>query len=217
MERLIINHFTLTKMKELFEKAERAKSLSELNVIIASDDNISNFVGEFENKYPRFDLQIESEEVRQLIETLFLNDDHTINLEREAGFTPFEKLLLAVLWKNGQIFRVRPIVKGILGHENSGSDFGIIFHQFGKSLANPNEPIIDQHVLRAFSEYGDLSKISGRKKVPRKSVFKETDRDLINAYCNWFKGILEHIPEEERNEFKYRLDKLLFAIGKKLE
>lgn len=205
-------------MKELFEKAASARSLHELDDIIGENENILKAVEEFENKYPRFDLSISPAELQQLIdEKTLIEKEHAINLNREGGFSTFEKLLLAVLWKNGQLSRVRPIVKGILGEKNSGSDFGIIFHQFGKSLADPNEPIVDQHVLRAFCEYGDLSKVAGRKKVPRKAVFKEADRSLVDAYCSWFKEVLKKVPEAEKKDFKYRFDKLLFAIGKRLE
>ncbi|MET0392373.1 MAG: hypothetical protein ABW019_04495 [Chitinophagaceae bacterium] len=198
-------------MRELFEKAEKATSLSELNGIIASDSTISKTIKEFEHKYPRFDLQIKPQQVQQLKENRFLNEDHTINLEREAEFTPFEKFLLAVLWKNGQIFRVQPIVDGIVGIKKSESEFGIIFNQFGRHLADPTEPIVDQHVLRAFCE------ATGRKKVPRKTVFKTSDQKMIDEYRNWFKIILQRITEQEKEEFRYKLDKLLFTIGKQLE
>lgn len=204
-------------MRELFEKASKAKSLQELDMIINQESGISSIISEFEDKYPDFDLTVQNEEVDRLIAQGIINADHTINLSGEYKFSTFEKLLLAVLWKNGHITRIQPILDGITGVRKSESSFGVIFRQFGRSLTDPDEPIVDQHVLRAFCTFGDISEVKGRKEVPRKTAFKDSDQELINAYREWFKNILQEVPTQEKVTFKYRLDKLLFAVGKRLE
>jgi hypothetical protein len=203
--------------KELFEKASKAKTTQELDTIIEEESGISTIINEFEDKYPPIDLTVQNDAVSLLITEGIINSDHTINLAGENRFSTFEKLLLAVLWKNGHIMRIQPILDGITGIRKSNSDFGVIFRQFGRSLVDPEEPIVDQHVLRAFSAYGDLSEVKGRRKVPRKVAFKESDQELINAYRAWFKSVLHEVPTEQKTKFKYRLDKLLFALGKGLE
>jgi hypothetical protein len=63
---------------------------------------------------------------------------------------PLTKLLYAVLWKNGDLAKVKHVVKGILDKRDE-SDNSIIFYQFGRHLSEKkSEPIVDQHVLRAF-------------------------------------------------------------------
>src|SRR5690606_21905058 len=155
---------------------------------------ISAQITEFEEKYPDFQLTIQRDEIDGLIADGILTSDHTINTEAVHKFSPFEKLLLSVLWKNGHSKRVQPILDGMIGERKSQSDFGVIFRQFGRSLVNAEEPIVDQHVLRAFCTFGDTSVVKGRRLVPRKAAFKESDQDLIDAYREWFKSILKEIP-----------------------
>jgi hypothetical protein len=63
-----------------------------------------------------------------------------------------EKLLYALAWKNGDLRKVKHIVAGILSSEDDAANKAIVFNQFGIYLSGKrNEPIIDQHVLRAFA------------------------------------------------------------------
>jgi hypothetical protein len=52
-------------------------------------------------------------------------------------------------WKNNDLKKLKHIIEGIKD-ENEYKKTGIVFYQFGKHLRNIGEPIIDQHVLRAF-------------------------------------------------------------------
>ena len=77
-------------------------------------------------------------------------------------FTIKYKLLYSIIWKNGDLLKVKHIIQGILESEienvdNNDKEFvekqdSLVFYQFGKYLTKKNnEPIIDQHVVRAFA------------------------------------------------------------------
>lgn len=204
-------------MKELFDRVAETKSVDGLKSLLKQYNNIEKTVLNFEKKYPRFTLTVRPEDVDDLKKSHEVIDaNHIINLNSTYGFTTLEKLLLAILWKNGHINRVQPVLDGIVGEQKSTTEYGVILRQFGKSLADPTEPIIDQHVLRAYCEYGDLSDVKGRKKVPLGTAMKESDQELIDSYRKWLKKILASVPDVDRTEFLYRIDKILFAIGKEL-
>jgi hypothetical protein len=203
-------------MKNIFTLAVATRSLSELKKVAESNSDLSIALREFEEKYPPIDLSMNQKEVDDLFQSVD-RISHQINLRRPTPFTSFEKLLMAVLWKNGHIHRVQPIIDGIVDAKQSDSGFGVIFRQFGKSLIDPEEPIVDQHTLRAFCKFGDLSDVASRKLIPRKSAFRNSDQPLIDSYRKWFKSVISKVPQGESNDFKYLLDKVLFAVGKNLD
>lgn len=199
-------------MKELFEKISNAKSVTELDLLINNNSQVRAIVEDFENKYPRLGFKIFPTEVAELKTAGIITDDHKILLN-QRNFTTLEKLLIAVLWKNGHITRVQSVLDGVAGTKTSDTKYGVIFRQFGRSLANDTEPIVDQHVLRAFCTYGDVSTLKGRKRIPRGAAMKVSDQELIDAYRAWAKKIVQSVSSEEAHEFMYKLDKALFAIG----
>jgi hypothetical protein len=62
-----------------------------------------------------------------------------------------------------------------------------------------------------------LTKVQGRKKVGRKTAFKESDQGIIDAYREWFKLTIERVDDLEKAQFKYLLDKILFIVGKQID
>ena len=100
---------------------------------------------------------------------------------------PLTKLLYALAWKNGDLKKVRHILKGVL-HDcpyTTDPEDGFVFHQFGRYLTKrPGEPIVDQHVLRAFgihqvTDEGEIQayqqmELIGKKQAP-----------LITLYRSW--------------------------------
>lgn len=200
---------------EIFRTTADSTTLQQLNNIV-SHNSLNASIKEFEKKYPRINLSFSASEIRELFEYFINKETYAINPNPERPFSAFEKLLLAVLWKNGHIDRVKPIMHGITGVDKSNSDFGVIFTQFGRSLINPEEPIVDQHTIRAFCTYGDTPDIKGHKSAHKKSAFRKDDQELIDLYRKWFKSILDKVRPEEKTEFKYIFDKILFVIGKEL-
>jgi hypothetical protein len=66
---------------------------------------------------------------------------------------PLTKLLAAVLWKNGDIHKVQHLIDGITGREGDRTPYSLVFKQYGASLADHHQPIVDQHVLHGPSSY----------------------------------------------------------------
>lgn len=103
--------------------------------------------------YPALNFSISKAEIDKLVASEILNDDHAFSKNMNDKLTdPLTKLLYATAWKNGDLPKIKHIIKGILKEEDeSNEEKAIVFHQFGRYLTKtPGQPIIDQHVIRAF-------------------------------------------------------------------
>jgi len=202
---------------EIFSIASNASSIKDLEKLINCNSFLQKAIKDFEDKYPVVDLTITPIEIEELKRMNLLTETNFINLSIPQKFSSFERLLLAALWKNGHIKRIKPIADGIVDNNVGQSKYGLVFRQFGKSLANDEEPIIDQHVLRAFYQFYYQPNYKITKPFPTNRALNDSDEDLVREYVTWFKGIVSKINPEEKKEFKYKLDKILFAIGKSLK
>ena len=83
-------------------------------------------------------------------------------------------------------------------------------------MTKTGQPIIDQHVLRAFRIYQtkDLKEVARWRK---KDTLNKTDRSLIDDYKDWLKS--DEITKDLRNQqdYSYHIDQLLFALGKTIK
>ena len=183
--------------------AESTDVINELwNNLVLYDSDIQKYKFDQE-KYPRLNLSISKEEIEKLKEEKFITDDNTVNVISNA--LPITKLLYAVLWKQGDLAKIKHIISGIISQADEEYNKGLIFYQFGKHLSNKNkEPIVDQHVLRAWETFYNNTNLKKEKQSPSQ---------LIKGYKKW-------LNESLRVEFKtcenylYHIDKLLFAVGK---
>ena len=77
---------------------------------------------------------------------------------------------------------------------------------------------MDQHVLRAYEIYS-LKEASFLPvhNLKRKSSYKSSDRPLLIACKAWFKKVIDKVPKSEQPDFKEKLDKVLFLLGKKVK
>jgi hypothetical protein len=200
-------------IKSLFAALEECNSLDSVNAFVASS-NLSEQIKTFQTKYPLFDFSLTKSDINHLININVLNDDHTLNSTNFPS-DPLCKLLAAVLWKNGDIKKVQHIVDGILEDSKDRSEYSLIFKQYGASLANESEPIVDQHVLRAFEIYS-IEPYSEElvEKSRQKSLFKTKDKGLLDRYRNWFKQLVSKVPVSDRAEFSNIIDKVIFIYGK---
>lgn len=185
-------------------------------------------------QYPALPFSISEEEVKSLEEagwlTLRSEKDkpsvYTLDVEQFERASSLEKLLLALIWKNGDLAKIHHIVLGIKGEPAENGR--LVFHAFGSHLAKPTEnPIIDQHVIRAyqllkyFSHEGNNDP-SELDKIRKKNTFTAGDKALVDEYIAWVWGesnsdsMLNIIPAEVRNDSDYlrALDDLLFAVGR---
>ena len=198
---------------DLFNNLESHQTLSDLITFI-DEQGLDKEIEMFYKKYPKLRLNIEAAEITKLIEQDILDRQNKLNPNTFHG-TTLERLLVAALWKNGDINKLQHIVDGILQTEGFRSDYSLIFKQFGHSLTTSLEPLVDQHVLRAFEIkslpiYSEFAVNSLRKK----RIYKTSDNTILNSYRQWFKNIIGRICIEDQPDYKEKLDKVLFIKGK---
>lgn len=113
------------------------------------------------------------------------------------------KLLYTALWKQGDLGLLEHIIGGFSGKEPA-TKTSYVFNQLGKHIRDRREPIIDQHVLRAY----DFWKNSNES--PTKNITYSLQPKLIPKYRKW-------ISELKVKEALPTIDRILFALGKKLK
>jgi len=200
-------------IKAQFQELEKLDSIEKLDSYIENNDIEIN-IDAFYTKYPVVDFRLSEAEISELKSKKIINADHTLDLQNFPN-DPLAKLLAAVMWKNGDIYKIQHLVDGITGMEGDRTKYSLILKQYGASLASEQEPIVDQHVLRAFEIYR-LKDVSFMKveKIRRKSVYKSKDRPLMDDYKVWLKKVILKVPDSDKLVFKEKLDKILFLLGK---
>ena len=162
--------------------------------------------------YPAIPFTLSGEEIQHLKQHNVIGDDGSIRISATAD--PLTRLLYAVLWKNGDLRKIRHIIDGIIGHQQQPGGNGLVFHQFGRFLTGePNEPIIDQHVLRAFAIYQSGGDPVLEENWRKKNTIGKNDIQLIHDYKTWLQiGLTAQLRAVDG--YTYHVDKVLFAVGK---
>lgn len=171
--------------------------------------------------YPQIKFKLDKSDIDALINKDLI-DKTTLTFKKditEKLTDPLTKLLYSTVWKNGDIKKIKHIIKGIkeVNDNSNEQDDALVFYQFGKYLTKtPGQPIIDQHVLRAFAIYKstDDNNIETLQKL---ETLKKTHKTLINDYINWLQS--DELKNELKaiSEYTYFIDKLLFATGKTIK
>ncbi len=210
----------IEKVDKCFKLILNAKSKEDIegifnNPFFKRDKNPKCLKKPNREKYPHINFLITLQEIEELVHKGYLNNDYTLSNKLAEGNSPLsslEKLLYSLAWKNGELKSVVRIIIGILGHQNDKKD--VVFYYFGKALANPRKPIIDQHVIRAYRLY-ERNAINGNISDIRRQDTIDTDyQNCIDGYITWITG--DFLTEELRsipNYIKY-VDDVLFALGK---
>ena len=170
-----------------------------------------------EDKYPDIPFTLTRAEIAKLHSANILTTKNDIAEKNLPELTPFEKLLYALAWKNGDLKKIKHIVKGILSQQDDETSEAIVFWQFGRFLnGNAAEPIVDQHVLRAFAVYRYRKNEARRKKYQTMGLVTAEELPLIKEYKDWLNN---KVSPELRKQPNYRreVDKILFALGKYLK
>ncbi|MDZ7899302.1 MAG: hypothetical protein U5N85_14925 [Arcicella sp.] len=206
-------------VKEIFQLIKNAKSIAELEKI-ESDQRI------FKNKmdidsYPKIEFNIKESEIQFLIDkSEMIDKNFNFSKDITSKLTdPLSKLLYATAWKNGDLKKIKHIIKGIqdCDNENSNQDEALVFYQFGKYLTKrQGEPIIDQHVIRAFLIYKLDDKFQATEFRQIETINKN-HKQTIEEYKKWL--VSDELTQELRNQldYSYFIDKLLFATGKSIK
>lgn len=190
-----------------------ATSCEDLQSLLHSESVLSKNKMDLD-KYPKIGFTISSEDVENLIEARLLNSDFSLTEQATKNLDPLSKLLYAVIWKNGDLRKIRHIIQGVknAGKVINDEENAVVFRQFGKFLNQRDEPIVDQHVIRAFALYFDSSKDFDQ--IRSIGLLNKRHQTYIDAYKNWLNSdeILNELKSQP--EYTYYIDQLLFAVGK---
>ena len=201
-------------IRRTFEKLLKSKTVDEVEKIL-DDLEIDKKNRMDDNSYPRLKFKITKEEINGLKENGIITADNLLTDISNAD--TLTKLLYAVSWKNGDLKKVKHIIEGIISGQEDDKENGLVFYQFGKYLTKKSgEPIIDQHVLRAFGIFkadGDKEKI---EKLRRLSLITKREKELIEQYKQWLRTDLTNELRDNDN-YSYHVDKVLFAVGKSVK
>lgn len=192
---------------EVFDEIKKKKTCKELEEMINSNETLNNRRLSID-KYPPIKFSITPEEIETLRKDKIIEKGELSKKTSSKIEGTLAKLLYAMAWKNGDLPKLKHIIKGILDSEEDSDEqeAALVFYQFGKHLANSNEePIIDQHVLRAFAIY------RGLKNTPKEQ------KKIIAAYKEWFSS--SEIKQELKMEkdYMHHIDMVLFATGKAIK
>jgi len=170
--------------------------------------------------YPKIEFDIKPIEIETLINNGILDSELKFTTDITSKLSdPLAKILYATAWKNGDLKKVKHIIKGILDSENNDNDQddALVFYQFGKYLTKKSgQPIIDQHVIRAYAIYCSTDN-ENVEKFRKLETLDKTHKTIINKYIQWLTS--DNLTKELRSEkdYSYYIDKLLFATGKTIK
>ncbi|WP_378184700.1 hypothetical protein ACE939_08150 [Aquimarina sp. W85] len=195
---------------DLILKIENAKTLEELQSIYANTE-----FGKYKfdkNKYPNFDFTISKEEIRSLEDVNAIGKEGQLLHEyfRDGKkLTTIEKLLYSYIWKRGELNRFPSMISGIKGDDYMRNT-GQVLNQFGKYLSNDNfnEPIVDQHVIRAFRVCIEDNESSTSGTVNYR---------IIQDYRHWLLNLVNKKNLKNKKLAIAIIDKIMFSIGKSLK
>jgi hypothetical protein len=117
--------------------------------------------------------------------------------------------------------KIKHILEGVKNHgesEITDKEDGLVFYQFGKYLSDKSsiEPIVDQHVIRAFKVYKSednqvdffrrLQILKGRK-----------NQNYILEYKKWLLQESNSSDLKNHEDYIYHIDQILFALGKTIK
>ena len=183
---------------------------------IFTDEEVENLLKIKEEKYPRFKLSLSAKEIEDMKNEGILNDEYKISPEifdgksRKKPLTPLEKLLLSVIWKNGDYGKEKYIIEGIRVQENlEQKDIPnrFVFWNFGRYLVDKTKPIVDRHTAKAYREIEKNKTVANKNKAD------------YEHYIEWFKKVIakDDFKEFNKEDVAYYLDLLLFEYGKELK
>lgn len=203
---------------DIFKEIKKATSIEKTEKLICNRyPEIHEIIEKSKTSYPRIDFSLIPKEIQELTKYGFLDEEGNLfdDTSKYNCLCPLTRLLYSIVWKNGDLKKIKHIVQGIKAaniKELCEKKDGLVFYNFGKFLTKTGHPIIDQHVLRAFAVFktkeNDCEKI---EKLRKKNTFNCPS--LIECYKKW----IQSLKLDNSNKNLYRIDKLLFALGKTIK
>ncbi|MGF6153841.1 hypothetical protein [Pseudomonas fluorescens] len=128
--------------------------------------------------------------------------------------TPLERLMIATLWKQADLGKIRYIAAGLVENGDTTSSNHTetnapIFRQFGRHLSDPgSQPIADQHCLRAYRYLLGQDLCDGRHKL---DTVKAQE---VKSYVEWVQDLANRDTSDGRTDRMYEFDRSMFTLGK---
>lgn len=201
-------------VQKVFKLITSAISVSDFESIVDDDPILRK--NKFDQlKYPYLHIKISMDDIDQLKKSNILSAENTIlPITDFSDLSSLEKLLYSVVWKNGDLGKEKHIVEGVLASEEEHGDLskksGLVFYQYGKHLAKREEPIVDQHTIRAFLLFQNLESTDSEiSDIREKSTLKNEE---LCSFRSWIKSL-----EIGGVDNQFYLDKVLFSLGKAIK
>lgn len=205
------------KVDEVFASIRTSSSNKQIDDLIAGELATNKMDAE---AYPYLHFSLTASEVEELFNSGILNSEGNLSSDfsERLDLDPLNKLLYSVLWKNGDLKKIKHIVQGVqqTNELKTTKEDGLVFYQFGKFLTKSGQPIIDQHVLRAFAVY-KATEPQQVQQLRNKGTINKKDLPLIEEYKNWLRSNELTAELRNQNEYSYHIDQLLFALGKAIK
>ena len=198
----------------IFELIKQAKTIEDL--IAIEEDKFSGSKFRMDVKsYPKIEFKITPKEIQTLLSNGILDKDFNFQDNITSKITePLTKLLYSLAWKNGDLKKLKHIAKGVSTPNKNDQKTALVFYQFGKYLTKTGQPIIDQHVIRAFS-ISKLEEPCSIKKFRKLSTITENEQCNIREYIKWLRSGELSNELRSKEDYCYYIDKILFATGRK--
>jgi hypothetical protein len=149
--------------------------------------------------------------------------DSTADVQ-DAATTPLEKLLVAFLWKQGDLWKFERLLDGIRDVPVAlGDSDRAVMDQFGRHLRDPlNEPIFDQHTARHMDAMNHLvdpgSTLETFQGTAEHLLGREQARRNYKTW--WSRVVMPAIANRNRDEDQAKAmlfaDRTMFSLGKAL-
>lgn len=211
-------------VQKLFSAIDGSRTISDLEMIPGTLDLVDEIKRRMPGlKYPKLMRGILTEsDVRQLRRRGVITDERLLSSTLAQGYTAkgraltsLEKLLYAILWKNGDIGKERHLLNGVCDLEQEDRN-GAVFHAFGRYVAGRQAHILDQHTLRCFgvAEAKCCDAIAKARRLEAISNKNDLHKKWIECYEREQNRWGRLCKKDERPDFLYAIDRLLFAVGK---
>jgi len=212
---------TTTEAKELvmkvFEAINKSETIEDIEAI--AEKLIPRKIKFDLISYPKIEFSITHQEINDLIKSGILTEAEDYSLSPITNsFDTLTKLLYSLVWKMGNLKKLRHIIQGIRDNDKiDDKEDALVLYNFGGYLTKTEgHPIIDQHVIRAFAVY--KAKDTDQKEIKtwlELQTINSKHKDIIGQYRVWLDSI--ELKKELKSNIEYSLDKLLFVTGKTIK
>jgi hypothetical protein len=175
------------------------------------------------DKYPREILdwlqQLNQDEFITKLKNLDLSENGSLKVNSEILDNEISKLLYMMVWKQGDLKKFQGIIDGLTSDKDDiVLKEPFVLYQLGRHIAH-GEPMIDQHVIRAFKVFIEVGKLNPIDFSTKPSTKMDKNSFLVNSnkkalfekYIDWVK--LRGSKHHKTND----IDNIMFALGKYLK